>query len=99
MIAVNSIRIASLAGNLRIDTTHTPNNAIVVERADLPDLVKALVAVLGPDFIYEHGQVNVVSGPNEDIARYVQGDGLDPQLVALADGIRCERYARGEGDG
>ena len=45
-VQVGSIMITEEAGNMKISTTHTPSNAIVVERADFDDLMVALDAAL-----------------------------------------------------
>lgn len=95
MNVIGSIKVSMRNGNLNIETTHTPSNSMTVEGADIPDLIVALVATLGPEFIYLHGQVDVVNPPGEIIAAYVAGDGTDPQRVAIADGIRSELYAKG----
>lgn len=93
-IAIGWVRVIVGVDCVRIYRTDDNTN-IRLSWTDAPDLIKVLVATLGPDFIYEHGQVNVMNGPTELIAAYVAGDGTDPQRVALADGIRSELFAHG----
>jgi len=41
-VRVSSIVVAQTSGNLTITTTHTPSNAIMIQRADVDDLMTAL---------------------------------------------------------
>lgn len=80
-------------GNLTIRVSHTGPDRLRIQRADVPDLLKALVSALGTDYFIQHAAVYLQrTGEDDQIAEYVAGDGSDSLRVALADGIREGRY-------